>query len=82
MSYKVEILSPSRVVLYTMPINHHTAGHVRGKPRQDIFEVCIRVVPVHSCRLDQAHDDRRLARKLPANNQLALPRAIKSYLKK
>lgn len=32
------------------------AGLVRGQPGKHIFEIGVRVLPVHACRLDQAHD--------------------------
>lgn len=31
-------------------------GPLRGQPRQHIFEIGIRIMPIHTRRLDQAHD--------------------------
>lgn len=36
-----------------------TAGLVRGQPGEHVLEVRIGVVPVHACRLNQAHHRRR-----------------------
>ena len=35
------------------------AGPLRRQPRQHIFEISIRIVPINARRLDQAHDRRR-----------------------
>ena len=46
------------------------AGLVRGQSREHVLEVGIRVVPVHTGRLDQAHDGgRSLARTQAAGKQ-------------
>lgn len=32
------------------------AGWMRGQPRQHIFEISVRIMPVEARRIDQAHD--------------------------
>ena len=33
-----------------------TAGRLRGQPLEDVFQVCVRLVPIQARRVHQAHD--------------------------